>query len=124
MKNTVTSTTSYSHPFMCACGELYSSIRAASCCRKCRNYTWQGYCTHVIDVRTGDVVHGREPTPAENRAAEVAYKARQAEEMAWFKEAEARREAEALEEARLAEEAAVDEWFERMWAIQDRLMAS
>ena len=59
--------------FECSCGELYSSVSAASGCRKCRNYHVFGYCTHVKDIRTWDVVWGREPSKEEYEAqAEVA----------------------------------------------------
>tara|TARA_B100000683_G_scaffold60427_1_gene58695 strand:- start:2488 stop:2880 length:393 start_codon:yes stop_codon:yes gene_type:complete len=59
--------------FECSCGELYSSVSAASGCRKCRNYHVFGYCTHVKDIRTWDVVWGKEPSKEEYEAqAEVA----------------------------------------------------
>ena len=109
--------------FECACGELYRTVRDAACCRKCRNYTWAGYCTHVIDTRTNEVVHGRIPTEEEDRAAQAACEARRVEEKAELEALEAQWEADRLEDLRLAQEAEVDAWFDRMWAIQDHLMA-
>lgn len=54
--------------FECSCGELYSSVTAAAGCRKCRNYCVFGYCTHVTDVRCGEVVWGEEPSQEEYEA--------------------------------------------------------
>ena len=48
--------------FECSCGELYLSVDAAATCRKCRNYHVFGYCTHVVDIRTDEVVWGEEPS--------------------------------------------------------------
>ena len=48
--------------FECSCGELYSSVTAAVGCRKCRSYCVFGYCTHVVDIRSGEVVWGEEPS--------------------------------------------------------------
>jgi len=96
--------------YECACGEMFRTIDHAATCRKCRNYTWAGYCTHVTDVRTGAVVDGRRPTEEEDRAAEAAYNARIAEEQAEW-EAD---QAAAREEADWAAEAL-------LWDIQDRL---
>ena len=100
--------------YECACGEAFAHVHHAAGCRKCRNYTWAGYCTHVTDVRTGEVVYGRRPTEEEDRAAEAAYNARMAEERAELEAAEARWRAEAREEAEWAAEAP-------LWDIQDRL---
>lgn len=58
--------------FSCSCGELYLSVEAAAGCRKCRNYCVFGYCTHVVDTRTGDVVWGEEPSQEEYDA-QLAY---------------------------------------------------
>jgi regulator of protease activity HflC (stomatin/prohibitin superfamily) len=100
--------------YECACGEMFRTIDHAATCRKCRNYTWAGYCTHVTDVRTGEVVYGRRPTEEEDRAAAAAYNARVAEERAELDAEEARWRAEAQEEAEWAAEAP-------LWDIQDRL---
>lgn len=54
--------------FECSCGELYSSVSAAAGCRKCRNYCVFGHCTHVVDVRTDEVVWGEEPSQEEYEA--------------------------------------------------------
>ena len=48
--------------FECSCGELYKSVTAAAGCRKCWNYCVFGYCTHVVDIRTDEVVWGEEPS--------------------------------------------------------------
>ena len=58
--------------FECSCGELYSSVAAAASCRKCRSYCVFGYCTHVKDIRTWDVVWGEEPSKEEYEA-QLAY---------------------------------------------------
>jgi hypothetical protein len=111
-------------PFECACGECYSTIRAAAVCRKCRNYSVFGYCTHVIDQRTGEVVHGTEPTEKEYEVAALEWESMRAIE---------RKEAEMWEAERRAEEAHYLDMLERqaaelaedqLWDIQERLMAS
>lgn len=59
--------------FECSCGELYLSVDAAATCRKCRNYHVFGYCTHVVDIRTDEVVWGEVPSQEEYEAqAEIA----------------------------------------------------
>ena len=59
--------------FECSCGELYLSVDAAATCRKCRNYCVFGYCTHVVDIRTDEVVWGEVPSQEEYEAqAEIA----------------------------------------------------
>ncbi len=55
--------------FECSCGELYSSVDAAASCRKCRSYCVFGYCTHVVDIRTREVVWGEKPSAEEVEAA-------------------------------------------------------
>ena len=57
------------YAFECSCGELYNSVAAAASCRKCRNYCVFGWCTHVLDLRTGEVVWGEEPSKEEYEAA-------------------------------------------------------
>ncbi len=68
--------------YQCSCGELYNDIGAAYSCRKCRNYSWFGTCTHVTDVRTDKVVMGTEPSAVEYAMAKVRAEARWAEEKA------------------------------------------
>jgi len=110
-------------PFECACGECFRTIQAAAVCRKCRNYSVFGYCTHVIDQRTGDVVHGTEPTEEEYEVAALEWESFRAIErkememqrLEWEEERELRRLQKA--EARLVAEE------DRLWDIQDRLMA-
>ena len=59
--------------FECSCGELYLSVDAAATCRKCRNYHVIGYFTHVVDIRTAEVVWGEVPSQEEYEAqAEIA----------------------------------------------------
>ena len=59
--------------FECSCGELYSSVTAAAGCRKCWSYCVFEHCTHVVDIRTGDVVWGKQPSKEEYEAqAEIA----------------------------------------------------
>ena len=70
------------YPYGCSCGEQYNSVHAAYTCRKCRNYCVFGYCTHVVDLRTGEVVAGEEPTEAEYAEATAAAEERWAEERA------------------------------------------
>ena len=102
------------YPYECACGEMYKSIAAAACCRKCRNYCIFGYCTHVTDVRDGKVVAGRKPTREEYDAA-----------LAEHELEEARRREEELqewlrEEERVAE-AAIWKHFFRYETIAEEL---
>ena len=134
MSDKATFTTTISNeefPYECSCGECYSTIRAAAVCRKCRNYSVFGYCTHVIDQRTGEVVHGTEPTEEEYEVAALEWESMRAIErkehefmcQMWAREGElyeaemARRaEAERIAAAELAED--------QLWDIQERLMAS
>ena len=51
--------------YECSCGERFENAVYAHNCRKCRNYCVFGYCTHVIDIRTGEVVMGKEPSEEE-----------------------------------------------------------
>ena len=97
--------------YECACGELYKMAASALCCRKCRNYCVFGYCTHVVDITSGEVVAGTEPTAEEY------------EEMRAL--AEARWEADKAEMVRQAEEArvaAMDLAEDIAYSIQDELM--
>ena len=55
--------------FECGCGEHYDTVAAAASCRKCRSYSPFGWCTHVTDLRTGDVVWGEKPSQEEYDAA-------------------------------------------------------
>ena len=103
--------------YECSCGELYNEIGAAITCRKCRTYHVFGYCTHVTDVRTGEVVRGRVPTQEEYRIAEIDAVARWEEERAelarWMAEDQAAREEE--------DRRAVEEEEELYWALQDEM---
>ena len=44
------------YPFMCSCGEEYSSIAHARQCRKCWTYAADGHCSEVIDTRHDGIV--------------------------------------------------------------------
>ena len=55
--------------FECSCGEQYNSVAAAASCRKCRSYCVFGWCTHVTDLRNGEVVWGEKPSQEEYDAA-------------------------------------------------------
>ena len=68
--------------FECSCGELYCDINAAYSCRKCRNYCVFGYCTHVVDISTGDVVAGEVPDYEDYERARMHAEAKWAEEKA------------------------------------------
>jgi len=111
-----------SYIFECCCGERFRSVRAASTCKKCRNYSVWGYTKYVIDTTTGDVVHGSLPTTAEYEAQEALATARWAEEKRQF-EAMLRRDEEECANLKLAAvkraaEANEDELHE----LQDKLM--
>lgn len=115
--------------YECACGEHYREVRHAATCRKCRVYTNFGYCTHVVDIRTDEVVWGEVPSEEEQAAAALEWESMRAIErkehelmcQMWAQEGElyeaemARRaEAERLAAAELAED--------QYWDIQDKLM--
>ena len=55
-------------PYGCECGEQYTTIGGAECCRKCRTYLADGGTGSVVDLRTGSVVvEGRKPLPPVDR---------------------------------------------------------
>ena len=111
------------YPFECACGECYRTVAAAAACRKCRNYSVFGYCTHVIDQRTGEVVHGTEPTEEEYEVAALEWESMRAIERREMEEWEAEQRADEarLFEARQREAAEAAE--DQLWDIQERLEA-
>ena len=115
--------------YECSCGELYREVGHAMTCRKCRNYCVFGWCTHVVDVRTGEVVAGEEPSVEEYEAArEAAELEWEAEKLAfelrmqmdamegelYEQEMKYRREHDAMVAAELLED--------QQYMIQDRLM--
>ena len=115
--------------FECSCGELYSDVNAAYSCRKCRNYCVFGYCTHVVDISTGDVVAGEVPDYEEYERACKYAEAKWAEERAELEEYIQLRNQEGplyeAELARLAEVAALaaaELAEDRAYATQDKLM--
>ncbi len=109
----------------CSCGELYRSVASAIHCRKCRNYCVFGYCTHVVDIRTGEVVAGKVPSQEEYRQAAMAAAARWEEER---KEFEASIEMESQsgpaweEHLVLTRQQSEEEKEEELWDIQDTMM--
>jgi len=114
--------------YECACGELYKMAAAALCCRKCRNYCVFGHCTHVVDITTGEVVAGTEPTAAEYEEAQALAEARWAEEKADYQfRLELDREEGAIYEAYMAEQAAdaaivaANLTMDNLYVIQDEL---
>ena len=116
------------YAYECSCGEHYNSVHAAYTCRKCRNYCVFGYCTHVVDLRTGEVVAGKEPTEAEYAEAAAAAEQRWAEERAelelqeqmWRQEGELY-EAEMQRRRDEEEEARQEAEEDALWELQERL---
>ena len=108
--------------FECSCGELYCDVNAAYSCRKCRNYCVFGYCTHVVDISTGNLVAGEVPDYEEYERARKYAEAKWAEERRMMDNwEEIQAEERDTEEAALkvaADEARMD----RLWEIQDRMM--
>ncbi len=110
------------YKFECSCGELYNCWVAASSCRKCRNYCVFGYCTHVVDISTGDVVYGEVPDYDEYQIAAARAEERWAEERAELEEYQRMLdELDAVYDA-VAVEKAAERLEEDLWALQDRLM--
>ena len=111
--------------YECSCGELYSSIDAAYSCRKCRTYCVFGYCTHVVEISTGDVVAGEVPDVEDYERAEKAAEARWAEEKAALDlYAQMLAKEGDLYNAEIARQKteAADRREEDLWALQDRMM--
>jgi len=115
--------------YECSCGELYNSVGAAGTCRKCRNYCVFGYCTHVTDIRTGEVVAGEEPSAEEyaeaREAAEARWEEEQAEyalQMALYAQEGELYEKEMARQAEEARVAAVELAEDIAYDIQDELM--
>ena len=111
-------------PFECACGESFRMIHHARHCRKCRNYCVFGYCTHVTDLTTGQVVWGEEPTPEEYEAAAKQYETyaeMDRREMEMWEEADKeRREAARAEWDAARQRERVEMAEDQLWDIQDR----
>jgi len=114
--------------YECSCGELYREVAHAFSCRKCRHYCVFGWCTHVVDIRTNEVVAGEEPSEAEYMEAAARAEAKWAEEKAeyefqtqmWMQEGELyeaemqrQRDAEILRKLELH--------VDQLYMIQDRL---
>ena len=108
--------------FECSCGELYCDVDAAYSCRKCRNYCVFGYCTHVVDISTGNVVAGEVPEYEEYERARKYAEAKWAEERRFMDNYEAEMAAIEALEAELAAAAALEVYEDSLWEIQDRLM--
>jgi len=125
---TFTSFDTSEYVYECSCGELYKMAVSALSCRKCRNYCVFGYCTHVIDTTTGEVVAGTEPTLEEYEEARVLAEAKWAEEKAEYQLRLALdRQEGALYEAYMAEQAAeaavvaANLTMDNLYVIQDEL---
>ena len=126
---TLTTASSFDgYHFGCSCGEQYNSITAAYHCRKCRNYCVFGYCTHVVDLRTGEVVAGEEPSQ-EEYAAKVAEmepiwaeerRQLQLEMQMWRQEGELY-EAEMQRQREEAARRQAEEEEDILWDVQERL---
>ena len=115
--------------FECSCGELYCDVDAAYSCRKCRNYCVFGYCTHVVDISTGDLVAGEVPDYEDYARARKYAEAKWAEERAELEEYVQLRnqegplyEAEMARIAKLAALVAAELAEDRAYATQDKLM--
>ena len=102
--------------YECSCGEMYNNADAAYCCRKCRTYCVFGRCTHVTDVRSGEVVRGEEPSAEEYAEAAAEAEKRWAAEHAEWQQWQDEQYAREAEEAKLAAEAEED----ALWELQDQ----
>jgi hypothetical protein len=125
----ITSAIADGYIYECACGELYKMAAGALCCRKCRNYCAFGYCTHVVDITTGEVVAGTEPTAEEAAEAQELAEARWAEEREEWQHQLALMQGEGelyeqimAERAAEAAIAAANLAMDNHYAIQDELM--
>jgi len=114
--------------YECSCGELYNDVGAAYSCRKCRNYCVFGWCTHVVDIRTGEVVAGEEPSEAEYKEACARAEAKWEEERAemefnrqmWAQQGELY-EAEIERRQQEAMRKAAEQHIDQLYLIQDKL---
>ena len=115
-----------SYIFECCCGERFNNVRAASTCKKCRNYSVWGYTKHVINTETGDVVHGSLPTTAEYEAQEALAEKQWAEEQAEWQQQQDEEyrywEAAQKEKAETAAKAAVEAEEDHLYLLQDKMM--
>ena len=125
----ITSAIADGYVYECSCGELYSDVSAALSCRKCRNYCVFGYCTHVVDITTDEVVAGTAPTHEEyeemRKLAEARWEADKAEMEFWHQMRRQKGELYEAEMARQAEEAyvaAMELAEDIAYGIQDELM--
>ena len=129
MSNAAATVTPFAdYVYECSCGELYKMAVSALSCRKCRNYCVFGYCTHVVDITTGEIVAGTEPTAVEYEEARVLAEAKWAEEKAEYQlRLELDRQEGALYEAYMAEQAAeaavvaANTAMDNFYVIQDEL---
>ena len=115
--------------YECSCGERYNAVHAAATCRTCRVYCIFGWCTHVVDIRTNEVVWGEEPSAEEYEVAALEWesmraierKERELQEAMWSQEGELY-EAEMARRAEAARVAAAELAEDQYWEIQDKLM--
>jgi len=114
--------------YECSCGELYREVAHAFSCRKCRHYCVFGWCTHVVDIRTNEVVAGEEPSEAEYMEAAARAEAKWAEEKAeyefqtqmWMQEGELyEAEMQRLRDAEILRK--LELHVDQLYMIQDRL---
>ena len=115
--------------YECSCGELYKDVVAAYSCRKCRTYCVFGWCTHVVDIRTGAVVWGTEPSAEEYEVAARQWETIKAEEskeyefqMAMYRQEGEIYEAEMQRQREEAERVAAELHEDQLYMIQDSLM--
>ena len=114
--------------YECSCGELYNDVGAAYSCRKCRTYCVFGYCTHVVDIRTDEVVAGEVPSAERYEEASAAAEAKWEEERAemefnrqmWAQEGELY-EAEMERRQQEAMRKAAEQHIDQLYLIQDQL---
>lgn len=114
--------------FECCCGERFSSVAAASVCKKCRHYSVWGYTKYVVNTVTEEVMYGELPSDEEYAKAEAAATQRWEAEAKEFAEWQAAQHSEYVryqQEQAAAEEAAAileaEEEEDRLWEEQERL---
>lgn len=114
--------------FECSCGERFNNVASASVCKKCRSYSLFGYTKYVIDLRSGDVVHGELPSDEEYQEADAEFERQELltklENQLWEQEnarALAQYEAEMQELAERAAQKRCEDDEDALWDIQDRL---
>jgi len=119
---TTSSFDSSSYIFECCCGERFNNVRAASVCKKCRNYSVWGYTKYVINTETDEVVDGEMPTDEEYKAQEALAEKRWAHEQAtWQQEQDEEYRYWAAEQEAKAE-AVIEAEEDRLFELQDKML--